>query len=227
MLSQHGGDLGQFVTLDPKGKQIPAFLAILAQHLNEDKTEILKELEHLTVKIDHVKAIVATQQSYARVSGVTEVFDVASAIDDALKLNAAEFDRHHIEIVRDYEALPKVQLDKHKLLQILVNLVKNGKDALVEGGGTNRRLTFRTRSKGSDQIAIQVSDTGIGIQKENLTRIFSHGFTTKKTGHGFGLHSCANTAKEMGGALIVESSGLGHGATFTLALPLVAKEFAA
>lgn len=227
MLSQHGGDLGQFVTLDPKGKQIPAFLAILAQHLNEDKTEILEELQHLTVKIDHVKAIVATQQSYACVSGVSEVFDVASAIDDALKLNAAEFDRHHIEIVRDYEALPKVQLDKHKLLQILVNLVKNGQDALVEGGGTDRRLTFRTRSKGGDQIEIQVSDQGIGIQKENLTRIFSHGFTTKKTGHGFGLHSCANTAKEMGGSLIVESSGLGHGATFTLALPLVAKEFAA
>jgi two-component system NtrC family sensor kinase len=226
MLSQHRNDLGEFLTLDPKGKQVPAFLAILAVHLNEEKTEILQELEHLTVKIDHVKAIVATQQSYACVSGVTEIFDVASAIDDALKLNAAVFDRHHIEIVRDYEPLPKVQLDRQKLLQILVNLVKNGKDALIEGGATNRRLTFRTRSKGLDQVEIQVSDTGIGNQKDNLTRIFTHGFTTKKTGHGFGLHSCANTAKEMGGALIVESCGVGHGATFTLDLPRVAKEVA-
>jgi C4-dicarboxylate-specific signal transduction histidine kinase len=226
MLSQHAHDLGQFLTVDPKGKQVPSFLAILALHLNEEKTEILQELEHLTVKIDHVKAIVATQQSYACVSGVTEIFDVASAIDDALKLNAAVFDRHKIEIVRDYELLPKVQLDRQKLLQILVNLVKNGKDALVESRGTNRQLTFRTRSKGHDQIEIQVSDTGIGIKKENLTRIFTHGFTTKKTGHGFGLHSCANTAKEMGGALIVESSGVGQGATFTLDLPLIAKEFA-
>jgi signal transduction histidine kinase len=69
------------------------------------------------------------------------------------------------------------------------------------------------------RIKISVKDNGVGILPENMTRIFSHGFTTRKDGHGFGLHSGALTAKEMGGALIAQSDGRGQGATFTLELP--------
>jgi signal transduction histidine kinase len=68
-----------------------------------------------------------------------------------------------------------------------------------------------------------VSDNGVGIASENLTRIFNHGFTTRKDGHGFGLHSGALAAREMGGALWAQSDGPGKGATFTLELPLSAK----
>ena len=67
---------------------------------------------------------------------------------------------------------------------------------------------------------MEVTDNGEGIPKENLTRIFQHGFTTKKTGHGFGLHSGSNAAREMGGSLNVRSDGTGTGATFILELPL-------
>ena len=223
LIEEHQADLGAFLLTDPKGMQIPSFLTMLADHLAEEKSEIIKELEHLVVKIDHVKTIVATQQSFAGVSGVVEAFDVGTAIDDALRLNSAVFDRHHIEIVREYADVPKVQLDKQKLLQILVNLVKNGKDALIDNKATERKLTFRTQPKGSDRLLIQVCDTGSGVLPDNLTRIFSHGFTTKKNGHGFGLHSCANAAKELGGSLTVESEGLGRGAVFTLELPMKAR----
>ena len=68
-------------------------------------------------------------------------------------------------------------------------------------------------------MQIAVIDTGIGISPENLTRIFAHGFTTRKDGHGFGLHSGALAAKELGGKLSVESAGLGQGASFVLDLP--------
>jgi two-component system NtrC family sensor kinase len=220
MLEHHGNDLGTFLSLDPKGMKIPAFLTLLAASLIEDKREISAELDNLITKIEHVKTIVSAQQSYAGVSGVIEVFDVAVAIDDALKLNVASFDRHKIEIVRDYEIMPKVHLDKQKLLQILVNLVKNGKDALVAAEFDRRMLTFRTRCVRHDRLQIHVCDNGVGILPEHLTRIFSHGFTTKKNGHGFGLHSCANAARELGGSLTVESAGQNRGATFILDLPL-------
>jgi signal transduction histidine kinase len=68
-------------------------------------------------------------------------------------------------------------------------------------------------------LRIRVEDVGEGIAPENLPRLFTHGFTTRKRGHGFGLHSCALAAKEMGGTLAVFSGGSGNGATFTLDLP--------
>jgi two-component system NtrC family sensor kinase len=62
----------------------------------------------------------------------------------------------------------------------------------------------------------------VGIAPENLTRIFSHGFTTRTDGHGFGLHSAALAAQQMGGRLTAQSDGPGRGATFTLELPVAA-----
>jgi signal transduction histidine kinase len=69
-------------------------------------------------------------------------------------------------------------------------------------------------------VKIWVSDNGIGILPENLTRIFNHGFTTRRNGHGFGLHSGALAAKELGGVLLAYSEGPGTGATFCLELPV-------
>jgi len=184
---------------------------------------VLKELESLGQRVEHIKTIVATQQSYAGVSGIIESCDVDAALDDAVQLNSSSFDRHRIVVVRDYAAASKVDLDKQKLLQILVNLIKNAKDSLVESTSQRRTLTLTTRVRG-DKLTIEVADTGLGVARENLTRIFSHGFTTKKHGHGFGLHSCANAAKEMGGGLSVRSDGPGMGATFTLEMPLASSE---
>jgi C4-dicarboxylate-specific signal transduction histidine kinase len=74
---------------------------------------------------------------------------------------------------------------------------------------------------------LSVRDNGSGIRSENLTKIFHHGFTTKATGHGFGLHSAANAAKAMKGSLSVQSEGPDRGATFTLELPVAAATAAA
>ncbi len=220
LMEQHADNLGEFITTDPKGKQLTGFLSLLATHLADEKADILRELELLTTKVNHVKTIVSTQQSYAGVSGVMETVDIATTLDDAMKLNSASFDRHKVKVTREYEPIPKIRLDKQKVLQILVNLVNNAKDAFTESSNpTDRRLTLRTKLKGSNALEIHVIDNGIGIPPENLTRIFSHGFTTKKTGHGFGLHSCANAANELGGSLVARSDGPGKGAAFILELP--------
>ena len=225
LMQQHAADLGEFLTSDPKGKQLPAFLDLLGVHLVDERADVLKELELLTTKVNHIKTIVSTQQSYAGVVGVVETVDVASTLDDAMRLNSASFERHHITVVRDYGQIPKVRLDTQKVLQILVNLVNNAKDSFAECPDlVDRRLILRSRLIGDETIQIQVIDNGVGVPKENLTRIFSHGFTTKKTGHGFGLHSCANAALELGGSLLAQSDGPGKGATLILELPFIPAE---
>jgi C4-dicarboxylate-specific signal transduction histidine kinase len=159
------------------------------------------------------------QQSYARISGVTEPVKVTDLVEDALRLNAGAFQRHEVEVVRDFApGAPDITTEKHKVLQILVNLVRNAKYACDESGRADKRMTVRV-THGQGRVRIQVADNGVGIPPENLTRIFNHGFTTKKDGHGFGLHSGANAAKELGGSLVAHSDGQGRGATFTLELP--------
>jgi PAS domain S-box-containing protein len=222
-LREHEGDLGNFVTLHPQGKHLISFLDSLDQQLTAERQAMTQEIEILLERVGHIKEIVMMQQSYAVVAGVQEQLKATDLAEDSLRLIAAAFTRHGIEIVRDYEHAPLINVDKHKALQILVNLATNAKHACAESGRSDKRITIRVVSAGPC-VKISVTDNGVGIPQENLTRIFNHGFTTRKTGHGFGLHSGALAARELGGSLTVRSEGPGHGATFTLELPLPASQ---
>jgi PAS domain S-box-containing protein len=218
LFQEHAADLPGFFARDPKGQQLPGYLADLAAHLGVEQEDILKELGSLAANIEHIKEIVNMQQSYARVAGVTESLPVVDLIEDALRMNAAAMERHQVNVIKDYAATPLIDVDKHKVLQILVNLMRNAKYALDEAQRPEKRMILRVESC-DDRARISVIDNGIGIPRENLTRIFEHGFTTRKDGHGFGLHSGALVAKELGGRLICQSEGHMKGATFTLELP--------
>lgn len=220
LLREHQDDPGAFLTRDPKGRQLPGFLISLAAHLETERDELLEELASLRQNVDHIKDIVAMQQNYARVSGVIETLPVQQLVEDALRINSAALDRHRIQLVKDFAEVPPVQMDKHKVLQILINLIRNAKYAMDESRAQDKRLTIGIGMNGNGRVKVSVGDNGVGIPPENLTRIFGHGFTTKRDGHGFGLHSGANAAKEMGGALYAQSAGVGQGATFVLELPL-------
>jgi C4-dicarboxylate-specific signal transduction histidine kinase len=148
-----------------------------------------------------------------------EPASMEEVIEDALQINRAGLERHGAQLVVELDSLPPVQVNKQKVVQILVNLINNGKYALSYRKGTDRTMCIRLYRQSEDRFRIEVVDNGIGIAQENLTKIFRHGFTTKKNGHGFGLHSGALAAKEMGGSLSVHSEGPGQGATFTLELP--------
>ena len=220
LLQQHEGDLASFLTTDPKGKLVPGFIIKLADNIDRELSLLQTEHEHLASNVEHIKEIVAVQQSYARISGSHEPLSVSSLLDDALQINRAVFERDGIQVLRDYSDVPLVTVDKHKVLQILVNLITNAKHALDESQRPDRRLTLKTAMNGNRCVKVTVSDNGIGIPPENLPRVFTHGFTTRKTGHGFGLYSGASAAKEMGGRLTAHSDGAGKGATFILELPL-------
>ncbi len=218
LFEEHSDDLANFLTTDPKGKKVPDFLRQLADKLDSEKAAVLDEVASLRANLEHVKEIVAMQQSYARVAGVFENIQLADLLEDALRMNEGSLARHSVKVVRDYRDLPTICTDKHKVLQILVNVVRNAKYACDDSRRTDKQLTMRvTASDG--RVKISIIDNGVGIPAENLTRIFNHGFTTRKDGHGFGLHSGALAAKELGGSLSVFSEGPGLGAAFTLELP--------
>ena len=219
LLREHQHDLGNFITTDAKGRHLPEFLAQLSEHLLAEQQLAIKELDSLRDNIAHIKEIVTMQQSYAKVSGVKEVVNVVDLVEDTLRMNDGALQRHGVEIVREFHNVPSLNLEKHKVLQILTNLVNNAKDACSDSGQREKRVTLRVASSDS-HVRIAVIDNGIGISPENLTRVFNHGFTTRKDGHGFGLHSGALAARELGGTLCVQSEGAGLGASFTLELPL-------
>lgn len=219
LFREHAGKLDEFLTADPKGKKIPDYLGALAKVIEEQRTFALGELEQLRKHIDHIKQVVAMQQNYAKVAGVEEQVSAADLIEDSLRLNASALVRHRVELKRDFETVPPLIVDKHKVLQILVNLISNAKYAVSAVPREDKIVTVRVRQINAERLQIQVVDNGIGIAPDNLTRVFAHGFTTRPDGHGFGLHSGALAATELGGSLTVQSDGPGHGATFTLELP--------
>jgi two-component system, NtrC family, sensor kinase len=219
LLNRHLDDPGAFVSSDPRGKHLPQFLTQLSQKMSSDEQRILDEVNSLSRDIDHIKGIVALQQSYTGVSGISDRLSLADLVDDAIRINSQSVTRHDINVIREYEVLPPVMTEKQKVLQILVNLLSNAKYAVIAANRTTRRITVRLKRVETDRVRIEVIDNGIGIPRENLTSIFSHGFTTRKDGHGFGLHSAANLARELGGSLTVQSAGAGQGATFCLEFP--------
>jgi len=220
LMREHLTDLGPFLTQHPQGRKLPDFMLKVTDHLSAENGRWQSELASLTKNIEHIKEIVAMQQSYARLSGVVEPLAPHELVEDALRINEVSLGRHGIRVTRQFNSAPIVAVDKHKALQILINLIRNAKQAIADNNRDDKELTLSITSQGNGQVAIAVRDSGVGIAAENLTRIFSHGFTTKKGGHGFGLHSAANAARQMGGKLSVASDGPGKGATFVLDLPV-------
>jgi len=219
IINEHIEDLGTFLTEDPQGKHIPVYLIEVSKYLTDEQTVIIDKLKVLAENVQHIKDIVSMQQEYAKVSGVEVQTSLSGLAEDAIQINSAGLERHGTRLIREFEELPDVEIDKQRVLQILVNLINNAKYALSDSSKEEKLLTIRVYKHGEARFRIEVADNGVGIPKDNLTKIFSYGFTTKERGHGFGLHSCALASSEMGGSLTVRSEGVGQGATFTLELP--------
>jgi PAS domain S-box-containing protein len=221
LLFDQQSNLAEFLVNDERGRQIPAYLQQLSEHLTKEQADMRKELNELVMNVEHIKEIVATQQSYARVLGVTEMVNLSEVMEDAIRIHGGAYERHSIKLIRDFETVPSVTLDKHKVMQIIINFLSNAKYACDAGRKDQKAVTVRIKKIGEDRVRMEVEDNGVGIAPENLTRIFSQGFTTRKGGHGFGLHSGALAAKELGGEITAGSNGLGHGSTFALEIPIV------
>ena len=221
LMATHAADLGEYLTKDPKGRQIPEFLTQLGDLLVQDQKELVEELGTLKKSTTHANGIIAMQQNYAKTSSQAETVKVQELIEDALLITANSLSRHNIRLTRDYTPdLPEVTVSKHRVLQILINLIRNSVNACDATGSEDKCLTVAASPiLGGRGVRIQLRDNGVGMSRSTLDRLFNHGFTTRKDGHGFGLHSASSMAKEMGGSVTGQSDGVGKGATFVLEFP--------
>ena len=218
LLREHEGDLCAFFTNDPKGKLVPGYLSQLAEKLAGEQAAALQEIAQLQSNLEHIRAIVSVQQDSAKGSSVPQEVDVTDLVENALSMSLNAITRSGIQVSKEFAEVPAVIIQKHEVLQILVNLIRNAVQA-CEGSTAEVKQLRILIDHFEDHFLVTFADNGTGISSDNLSRIFNLGFTTKKDGHGFGLHSAMVAAKGMGGSLGAQSDGLGKGATFTLKLP--------
>lgn len=221
LIEAHADDFGDYVANDKKGKHLPQVIIELTSALKQEQQDLSKECSCIENHVEHIKEVIAVQQDVSKAAPIVmQELRPAELFQNALSANRGVLEKNRIEVTENYDGSPVDFIsDKHKILQVLINLIGNAKDAVLSNQPSSRKIGLRIYQFG--QLHFEVTDNGVGISSENQTRIFQHGFTTKPTGHGFGLHSCANIANELGGSLTVESEGVGTGATFRLSLPLV------
>ncbi|WP_239470673.1 sensor histidine kinase [Archangium violaceum] len=219
LLQSNQDDLTTFLTRDERGRHLIPFLERLGQHLVEERQGILSLLDDVGRYTEHIGDIVKVQQNYARTPRMHEPVLLSELVEDALRINSAGLSSHQVQVDKQLASLPPVLTDKHKTLMILVNLISNARYALDAVSPDERRLLVRLETPAAERFRLEIRDNGVGIEPEMLTRIFQYGFTTREEGHGFGLHSSALAAQELGGSLMAHSDGPGRGATFTLELP--------
>ena len=229
MFHEHQDHLETFLTQDAKGKQIPSYLGMVAESLSGSHQTIQSEIDSLVKKVDHIKQVIMSQQDIAHAGNIREAASLEDLMEQALLMGMPEPEKYGIRVVREYAQVHTIMTDRHHVLQILVNVITNAKNAMVECPGNSHCLTVRILlpADRTGSVRLEVTDTGGGIKAENLPRLFAQGFTTRKAGHGLGLHSAAISAKNLGGALQARSEGEGRGATFMLDLPLSVMDAAA
>ena len=218
-LMQEHSDVFMEIADHPKLQKVPQYVTLLSESLSGERTELSDEIRNLVDKVQHIKNIISAQQNYARHVTFNETIDLHHLIEDLLSMHGPVIQKHKLQIQRDFGTLPPVTVEKSKLLQVLDNLIKNATEAMASSAGEQHQLTVRSREE-DGRAVVTVTDSGHGIDANDLENVFRFGFTTKSSGNGFGLHSAAIAMSDIGGSISVASEGPGRGATFTVMVPL-------
>ncbi len=217
LLEKNMDNIESFISHNPKGKKLMQYYLVVEREMNKQHSSFQYHLERLNKKVDTIANVIMAQQSLASLGSYEEELDLNEFLAEILDLESSLFEASKIKIVKELHSIPVLKVQKTKLVEILINLIQNANDAMHETPLEDRTLTIST-NESNQSVFVKISDTGHGIAKDNLSKIFSHGFSTKRKGHGFGLHSCANYMTEMGGKMWAESEG--NGASFILQFPL-------
>ncbi len=218
LLKKNMDALESFVLENPKGVKLMAYYMKIEEGINKEEGSIQQHVSRLVTMIDTITGIIAAQQGYGSKNGEAQETVLSDVMEDALTMQAGTIERYKIKIVKDFNNTPGIPAHKTMLLHILINLIRNARDAMLRTPINERKLDLKIESD-EQATYIKVRDTGHGITEDNKRKIFSHGFTTKEGGHGFGLHSCVSYMNEMGGSILADSEGQDKGATFILKFP--------
>ena len=223
MLDQNKHRMADFLTEDPKGKGLLEYFRKVGSFHQKEQVIVIENVERLVSKINAIRDVIMYQQSHATMGFQPEKIELPEVVEDCLLILSNSLSRHQVHIEKLFDETPPIFAQKVKLLHIVINIVKNAKEAIDQGAVRDRRVTISIKRE-ADRVALVIQDTGVGIARENLNKIFSHGFTTKPENHGFGLHGCANSLTEMGATISAFSEGLGKGATFVLHFPIASQK---
>jgi len=189
----------------------------LASKLNNAQPEITNILKDIELEIDYASNVVTNILTYSR---PTELIytraDIHKLIEDSLHFVALQNKEDNVKVVTEFDpAVPEVLIDAKQVKQVIINLFANAMQAMAQSGGS---LTIRTRLQ-DKTVVIIISDTGVGVERKNLDRIFAPFFTTKARGVGLGLAIVHNIIRKHDGSIDV-SSIVGTGTSFTIRLPI-------
>ncbi|SHF66594.1 Two component regulator propeller [Fodinibius roseus] len=221
LLEKHMDQIEEFILETPKGKKLLSYYLKLEEPLRKEQKEILDQSRRLNKKIDLISDVITAQQNYAGSAMEADQMSLEEMIDDALSLQSATIERHKLTVRKEINSVDPIIAHRTQLIHILINIFKNAKEAIIKKAPPEKMISIKVWQQ-QDEVFLSVSDNGGGIKEENMDKIFTQGFTTKKSGHGFGLHSCANYMRSMGGQIKVESEE--EGATFTLIFPTTYKK---
>lgn len=219
LLNKNKSSAAEFFSHPTKGQALIEYLNIVGSSLLGDNQKLKNEIQLILNKIDLMIGVVRSQQAYAKGQFMTETFQISALCHELINMISSMVTRENIKIIETYNNVPDVETDRVKISHVIINLLKNAKEALEGQTTSAKQIKIRTETTPEKKVSLSIEDNGAGIAPDHLDKIFSHGFTTKVKGHGFGLHFCANTMAELGGSLQVESEGVGKGSRFTIILP--------
>lgn len=217
LLNEHKSDLPEFIKNDPRGQKVLDYITNLAAYQREEQLATTKEINSLINNIGLIKDIISTQQELSKTDTIEDIVDINELLDETILITGLNL-KKEIQINKQYDKISPVYIDKVKIVQVLVNLIRNAKEAVLESKKPDKEITLKSLVD-KNKIYIEVLDNGIGILPKNINKIFNYGFTTKPKGHGFGLHATALSINELGGEIRVKSEGYEKGTMFTIELP--------
>lgn len=210
--------IDDFAFEDPKKKMLLEYFLKIEEPIKKEYEQLERQKNRLREKVDLITDVISAQQDLSKATAMTEEVDIENLLENTLALNAGSIERHGLSIEREFEDVPPIMIEKTKVMHILFNVLNNAKESMQESEVKEKILKIRCWQD-NEHVHLSITDNGTGITKENINKIFGHGFTTKKKGHGFGLHSSANYMREMKGKIHASSEGPDKGATFTLTFP--------
>ena len=214
LINENRDRLDAFFTQDERGKLVPDYLNGLYQILKGEQATVTDEVRNLVEKLTLMRDLIVKQQTRAKKQLETRTVDIILAIEEALKLQEDPIKRYGVQVLRSYASEIPIKAEKSRVTHVLVNLIKNAVEAMR--ASERKILTVATYQDTAGRVSAEIRDSGSGITAEEIENLFTHGFTTKPDGHGFGLHYCAKAMKEMAGCIDVLSDGPGRGAAFIL-----------
>jgi signal transduction histidine kinase len=201
-------------------ERLLGIIELVPAAIKEEYVLNAEELERIRRKLNHIDSIIGLQMRYAQLFGDVENVDLPSVVEDALTLLDDALQKNSVRIIKRFSQVPPVRIEKTKLIQIIVNLIKNGYEAMDQVPPADRVLvlSIRREQKPADNLILSVKDNGIGFTPDAQQKLFKFGYSTKSKGSGFGLHSCANYLIARNGSISAHSEGLNKGAEFEVRL---------